>query len=49
MPGAGHDVNSHAPIIFNRILLDVLHELRHGRSTARPGRVRARIGGRSLA
>ena len=26
--GAGHDVNSHAPIVFNRILLDVLHELR---------------------
>ena len=25
---AGHDVNSHAPIVFNRILLDVLHELR---------------------
>lgn len=25
---AGHDVNSHAPIEFNRILLDVLHELR---------------------
>jgi pimeloyl-ACP methyl ester carboxylesterase len=56
VPGAGHDVNSHAPIVFNRILLDVLHELRHGTPplrhgspTARPGRVRARIGGRSLA
>ena len=49
VPGAGHDVNSHAPIVFNRILLDVLHELRHGRPAARPGRNRARIGGRSLA
>jgi pimeloyl-ACP methyl ester carboxylesterase len=56
VPGAGHDVNSHAPIVFNRILLDVLHELRHGAPprrhgapTVRPGRVRARIGGRSLA
>jgi pimeloyl-ACP methyl ester carboxylesterase len=29
VPRAGHDVNSHAPIVFNRILLDVLHELRH--------------------
>jgi len=28
VPRAGHDVNSHAPIVFNRILLDVLHELR---------------------
>jgi pimeloyl-ACP methyl ester carboxylesterase len=25
---AGHDVNSHAPVLFNRILLDVLHDLR---------------------
>jgi len=25
--GAGHDVNSHAPTAFNRILLDVLHQL----------------------
>lgn len=28
VPRAGHDVNSHAPIVFNRILLDVLGELR---------------------
>jgi pimeloyl-ACP methyl ester carboxylesterase len=25
---AGHDVNSHAPAAFNRILLDALHDLR---------------------
>jgi pimeloyl-ACP methyl ester carboxylesterase len=25
---AGHDVNSHAPVVFNRILLDALHDLR---------------------
>ncbi|WP_311836131.1 alpha/beta fold hydrolase [Cellulomonas fimi] len=28
VPRAGHDVNSHNPIAFNRILLDVMHELR---------------------
>lgn len=28
VPGAGHDVNSHQPIAFNRILFDALHELR---------------------
>ncbi|QTE31248.1 alpha/beta fold hydrolase [Pengzhenrongella sicca] len=28
VPGAGHDVNSHAPIAFNRILLGAMHELR---------------------
>jgi pimeloyl-ACP methyl ester carboxylesterase len=28
VPRAGHDVNSHAPAAFNRILLDALHELR---------------------
>ncbi|HEX5333061.1 MAG TPA: alpha/beta fold hydrolase [Cellulomonas sp.] len=28
VPGAGHDVNSHQPVAFNRILLDALHELR---------------------
>ena len=27
VPGAGHDVNSHAPTAFNRILLDVLRQL----------------------
>ncbi|WP_249670542.1 MULTISPECIES: alpha/beta fold hydrolase [Cellulomonas] len=27
VPGAGHDVNSHAPAAFNRVLLDALHEL----------------------
>jgi pimeloyl-ACP methyl ester carboxylesterase len=27
VPNAGHDVNSHAPIAFNRILLGALHEL----------------------
>lgn len=60
VPGAGHDVNTHAPIVFNRILLDVLHELRHGGAGTRPvavplprpmgrRRARTRIGGRSLA
>ncbi|WP_082574123.1 alpha/beta fold hydrolase [Cellulomonas sp. Root137] len=29
VPNAGHDVNSHAPVAFNRILLDALHELRN--------------------
>lgn len=29
VPRAGHDVNSHAPVAFNRILLDALHELRN--------------------
>lgn len=28
VPGAGHDVNTHAPIAFNRILLGALHQLR---------------------
>lgn len=28
VPGAGHDVNSHAPVAFSRILLRALHELR---------------------
>ncbi|WP_231495963.1 alpha/beta fold hydrolase [Cellulomonas sp. HZM] len=28
VPRAGHDVNSHAPVAFNRVLLDALHELR---------------------
>jgi pimeloyl-ACP methyl ester carboxylesterase len=28
VPGAGHDVNTHAPVAFNRVLLDALHELR---------------------
>lgn len=28
VPGAGHDVNSHAPTAFNRVLLTALHELR---------------------
>jgi len=28
VPRAGHDVNSNAPIAFNRVLLDALHELR---------------------
>lgn len=27
--GAGHDVNSHAPVVFNRILLHVLRDLAH--------------------
>lgn len=27
VPNAGHDVNTHAPVAFNRILLDVLREL----------------------
>lgn len=34
VPGAGHDVNSHAPIAFNRILLGVLHELRGAAGSA---------------
>jgi pimeloyl-ACP methyl ester carboxylesterase len=29
VPGAGHDVNAHAPVAFNRVLLDALHELRN--------------------
>jgi pimeloyl-ACP methyl ester carboxylesterase len=29
VPGAGHDVNSHAPVAFNRILLHVLRDLAH--------------------
>jgi pimeloyl-ACP methyl ester carboxylesterase len=29
VPRAGHDVNAHAPVAFNRILLGALHELRH--------------------
>jgi pimeloyl-ACP methyl ester carboxylesterase len=57
VPGAGHDVNTHAPIVFNRILLDVLQELRTGvpvaghitQPVARPRRVLTRIGGPSLA
>ncbi|CAN5208445.1 alpha/beta hydrolase [soil metagenome] len=28
VPGAGHDVNTHQPVAFNRVLLDALHELR---------------------
>jgi pimeloyl-ACP methyl ester carboxylesterase len=28
VPGAGHDVNTHAPAAYNRILLGALHELR---------------------
>jgi len=28
VPRAGHDVNAHAPVAFNRILFDALHELR---------------------
>lgn len=28
VPNAGHDVNTHAPIAFNRILLGAMHELR---------------------
>lgn len=27
VPGAGHDVNSHAPVAFNRVLLEALHHL----------------------
>jgi len=33
VPRAGHDVNSHAPIAFNRILLNVMHELRAAAAT----------------
>ncbi|MDQ0426842.1 alpha/beta fold hydrolase [Cellulomonas iranensis] len=29
VPRAGHDVNSHAPAAFNRVLLDALRELTH--------------------
>lgn len=28
VPGAGHDVNTHAPAAFNRVLMDALRELR---------------------
>ena len=28
VPRAGHDVNAHAPVAFNRVLLDALHDLR---------------------
>jgi len=28
VPRAGHDVNAHAPVAFNRVLLGALHELR---------------------
>lgn len=38
VPRAGHDVNSHAPAAFNRVLLDALHELA---AAAQPHRVRA--------
>ena len=41
VPGAGHDVNSHAPILFNRILLDVLNELRTAAGSAASGLARA--------
>ena len=34
VPNAGHDVNSHAPLEFNRILLQVLHELRAAAAAA---------------
>ena len=27
VPRAGHDVNAHAPVAFNRVLLDALHQL----------------------
>ncbi|OIQ84348.1 2-succinyl-6-hydroxy-2,4-cyclohexadiene-1-carboxylate synthase [mine drainage metagenome] len=36
VPGAGHDVNTHAPIAFNRVLLDALQHLRAPR--LRPAR-----------
>jgi pimeloyl-ACP methyl ester carboxylesterase len=41
VPRAGHDVNSHAPIVFNRILLDVLHELRAAAGAAASAVARA--------
>lgn len=31
VPGAGHDVNTHAPVAFNRILMQVLRDLTHPR------------------
>ncbi len=33
VPGAGHDVNAHAPTAFNRVLLDALLELARREST----------------
>ena len=39
--GAGHDVNSHAPDVFNRILLGVLRELRAARVNGAVPQVRA--------
>jgi pimeloyl-ACP methyl ester carboxylesterase len=41
VPRAGHDVNSHAPLVFNRILLGVLHELRAAAGSAATGLARA--------
>lgn len=35
VPRAGHDVNLHAPVAFNRVLLDALHELPAPALTAR--------------
>jgi len=35
VPRAGHDVNLHAPVAFNRVLLDALHELHAPVLTAR--------------
>ena len=36
VPGAGHDVNSHAPEAFNRVLLDAVAELAAAPGGARP-------------
>jgi pimeloyl-ACP methyl ester carboxylesterase len=34
VPRAGHDVNAHAPVAFNRVLLNALHDLRSRDSLA---------------
>lgn len=39
VPRAGHDVNSHAPEVFNRILLGALHELRSAAEHLAPHRL----------
>jgi pimeloyl-ACP methyl ester carboxylesterase len=41
VPNAGHDVNSHAPVAFNRILQQVLRDLPH---PTLPAPLRARLG-----
>lgn len=44
VPKAGHDVNSHAPVAFNRILMDVLRDLSRPRLPRLPGLRGSRLG-----